>query len=181
MAITILDMMKIEAWLLPRIAKAAKSGGGSDPELVQRVEDIERVIPEDASTENLLATMEDVSAFTEYNLAADSVIGSWIDPDYPEPFPIYRKVVWVGQLPSASGNMTIPHNLPAGFKIVNMRGVASSTNQNLPIPSAATGASSGDNAIYLGIGPSNITIGVGKDRSSLTRCYVFIEYYLEPA
>lgn len=122
-----------------------------------------------------------INAYSDYVVGQDAVVGRWIEPDIPDgTFMIYRKVVTIGQLP-AEGSITIAHNLPEGFKIVNMRGIATSSNNNLPIPNAATGSEAGQNAIYLGIGPRNITITVGKDRSAFTRCYVFIEYYIQPA
>lgn len=121
-----------------------------------------------------------INAYSDYDLGQDTIVGRWFEPDIPDgTFNIYRKVVSVGQLPS-EGSMTVPHDLPEGFKIVNMHGIATSYNNNLPIPNTGTGAGAGENAIYLGIGPRNITIGVGKDRSAFTRCYVFIEYYIQP-
>lgn len=178
MSINNTDLLKIEAWLLPRIAKAAQSGG-YDPSLAQRVSEIERLIPVSASDTNMLATIDDTSQ--KYEIGGDQVAGEWIDPDSPDaPYTIYRRVVTIGQLP-AEGSITVAHNLPEGFKIVTMRGIASSSNNSLAIPSAATGSEAAQNAIYLGVGSRNVTLTVGRDRSNFTRCYVYIEYYIPTA
>lgn len=96
----------------------------------------------------------------------ETIIGSYIDENGIENI-LYRKVVDIGNLPNTASK-TVAHGLAGVVKeFLSIRGVAKSSNNSLPLPSCAVDPT-GENNIYIGVGPNNITITTGKDRSTFT-------------
>ena len=115
----------------------------------------------------------EISASNEFVLDGETVIGSYKDENNVE-YTVYRKVVDVGNLPNTTSK-TVAHGLAGVVKeFLSIRGVAKSSNNNLPLPSCSVDPTA-ENNIYLGVGPNNITITTGKDRSSFNG-KVILEY-----
>lgn len=94
-------------------------------------------------------------------------------------YEVYRKVIDFGQLPNTASQVTVGHGISTAtiHRVLSVSGVASASNfsTNMPLPLSTTGASAAENNIYLSMGASKITIGVGKDRSTLS-ALVMIDY-----
>ena len=109
----------------------------------------------------------------------ETVIGKWIDGR-----PIYRKVIDLGALPNES-TFRIPHNIDNLDRIISMRGMAKSPNQNLLLPfSYGTGKDgvNSDGTVKVNTVPiniyeeqGNIVVYTLSDRSNMTG-YVILEY-----
>ena len=109
----------------------------------------------------------------------ETVIGKWIDGK-----PIYRKVIDLGVLPN-EGTFRIPHNIDNLDRIISMRGMAKSPNQNLLLPfSYGTGKDgvNSDGTVKVNTVPiniyeeqGNIVVYTLSDRSNMTG-YVILEY-----
>lgn len=109
----------------------------------------------------------------------ETVIGKWIDGK-----PLYRKVVDLGVLPN-EGTFRIPHNIDNLDRIISMRGMAKSSNQNLLLPfpygTGKNGVNS-DGTVKVNTVPiniyeeqGNIVVYTLSDRSEMTG-YVILEY-----
>ena len=105
---------------------------------------------------------------TNYN-SSEKVIGTWIDGK-----PLYRKVINFGQLPNATSK-SVAHGISNLKHIVKMEGVASASGGNLFIPIPNVDTSTTYN-INLYANASNVVIKTSSDRTSMTICYVIIEY-----
>ena len=109
----------------------------------------------------------------------ETVIGKWIDGKT-----IYRKVIDLGVLPN-EGTFRIPHNIDNLDRIISMRGMAKSPNQNLLLPfSYGTGKDgvNSDGTVKVNTVPiniyeeqGNIVVYTLSDRSNMTG-YVILEY-----
>ena len=109
----------------------------------------------------------------------ETVIGTWIDGK-----PIYRKVVDLGILPNTI-TVRIPHNIDNLDRIISMKGMAKSSNQNLLLRFRYSVGKNGfnrDGTVKLNTVPSNIYEEQGNivvytlsDRSEMTG-YVILEY-----
>lgn len=98
----------------------------------------------------------------------EKVIGKWIDGK-----PVYRKVIDTGTLPDSVGKQ-IPHNISNVNQIINIKGYAyrSSDNIYLPLPHATY-----DNtAISCYADRTEITIVTYTNRTSFKTSYVILEY-----
>lgn len=98
----------------------------------------------------------------------EKVVGTWIDGK-----PLYREVINFGALPN-NDRKTITHNLQ-NKNIVRVEGICWDTDhdiiQMLPI------AISNSYAVPYFYRPGNeVTIVTNGDRSTLTNCYITIEY-----
>ena len=109
----------------------------------------------------------------------ETVIGKWIDGR-----PIYRKVVDLGALPN-EGTVRISHNIDNIERIISMRGMAKSSNQNLLLPFPYSFGKDGfnsDGTVKINAVPiniyeeqGNIVVYTLSDRSEMTG-YVILEY-----
>lgn len=89
---------------------------------------------------------------------------------------VYRKVVDFGALPN-SGTKNVAHgiNFTSDFSLVTTYGGATDpTTSFLPIPYTDVNALA--NNISLQIGPTNVTIQTGVNRSNYTRTFIIVEY-----
>ena len=109
----------------------------------------------------------------------EQIIGKWIDGK-----PIYRKVIDLGALPNTS-TVNIPHNIDNLDRIISMRGIAKSPNQNLLLPFPYGTGNDGlnsDGTVKVNSVPiniyeqqGNIVVYTLSDRSNMTG-YVILEY-----
>ena len=109
----------------------------------------------------------------------EMVIGKWVDGK-----PLYRKVIDLGVLPNAS-TINIPHNIDNLDRIISMRGMAKSPNQNLLLPfpySTGNDGFNSDGTVKVNSVPiniyeqqGNIVVYTLSDRSNMTG-YVILEY-----
>ena len=109
----------------------------------------------------------------------EMIIGKWIDGK-----PIYRKVIDLGVLPNTD-TVKIPHNINDLDRIISMRGMAKSPNQNLLLPFPYGTGNDGfnsDGTVKVNSVPiniyeqqGNIVVYTLSDRSNMTG-YVILEY-----
>jgi len=93
---------------------------------------------------------------------------------------ILRKVIDFGPLPAA-GTKSIPHGITfdANFTLIQMWASATDPVALVAFPIPYADPIALINAVSLTIDATNVNITVGINRSSFTRCFVFIEYIQE--
>lgn len=95
-----------------------------------------------------------------------------------EPRPVYRTVVNFGALPH-TGTTNVAHGItfpvPNSYTFTRIYGAATdpATPEYIPLPYASPIAA---NNISVSVGPVNVTITTGSDRSAFTTSYVILEY-----
>ena len=109
----------------------------------------------------------------------EQVVGTWIDNRL-----LYRKVIDLGVLPNTD-TVRIPHNIDNLDRIISMRGMAKSPNQNLLLPFPYSFGKDGfnsDGTVKINAVPiniyeekGNIVVYTLSDRSEMTG-YVILEY-----
>lgn len=97
-----------------------------------------------------------------YSTSEVNTGATWIDGK-----PIYKKTIDFGALKNSSGASSVAHGISNLDRVIKAEAIAKSSSSSAPqlvIPWATTGSNSAN--IYIEIYSSNITIGVGENRSS---------------
>lgn len=102
----------------------------------------------------------DMFALSNYSTTEQDTGYTWIDGRE-----IYKKTIDLGNLPSSTATVNIPHNVANLSKVIRLEAVAiNSSNSTLPIP--YIGTSDFSSVIRFTANQSNIVIQCGNDRSS---------------
>ena len=113
--------------------------------------------------DNISEEVLDVYSTTEQR------IGTWIDGK-----PIYRKVVYYGNLPNATAK-SVAHNISNLKQVITINGCCfDGNNAYYTLPLVYRGSDSSFN-VQTNVNPTDIRMASSQDRSSFT-AYIIIEY-----
>ncbi len=128
-------------------------------------------VSREPETENEVATKGYVDGKTMKRVVVDEekLIGEWVEGGVT--YDLYEKTVYFGELTNAEQKQVI-HGVTNYVRFVGIRGMAISSNNNLPLPFAAVDSTKN---IYLAVGSSKITITPGSDRTG-HNAWITLEY-----
>lgn len=117
---------------------------------------------------NISGIEDNISTITEYS-TTEKVVGTWIDGK-----PIYRKVVYYGNLPNATAK-SVAHNISNLKQVITIDGVCFDGNDGYyTLPLVYRGSDSSYN-VQTSVNSTDIRMASSQDRSNFT-AYVIIEY-----
>lgn len=128
-------------------------------------------VSRDPELDEEVATKGYVDSKTMKRVVVDEekLIGEWVEGGVT--YDLYEKTVYFGELTNAEQKQVI-HGVTNYVRFVGIRGMAISSNNNLPLPFAAVDSTKN---IYLAVGSSKITITPGSDRTG-HNAWITLEY-----